>query len=205
MRVDEPTDGRNSNRTVSLVVDPTRNRDGSTTGTSSPNQPEPARIRTNPPEFHLRITMQDATTTGLQRLLDERAIIDTTIAYCWAIDTRRWDVLRDRVFLADATASLGSPLEGVERIVARIDFALSPLDTSQHMISNHDVTIDGDTATSRCYFHAQHVRRGAEGGPNYIVAGIYADDFLRTSAGWRIKHRTLTVLWTDGNMKVVRP
>ena len=148
--------------------------------------------------------MQDATTTGLQRLLDERAIIDTTIAYCWAIDTRRWDVLRDRVYLADATASLGSPLEGVERIVARIDFALSPLDTSQHMISNHDVTIDGDTATSRCYFHAQHVRRDAEGGPNYIVAGIYADDFLRTSAGWRIKHRTLTVLWTDGNMKVVR-
>ena len=195
MRVGEPTDGRNSNRTVSLSVDPTRNCDAPTTGTTDPN----------PPEFHPRITMQEATTTELQRLLDERAIIDTTIAYCWAIDPRRWDVLRDRVFLADATASLGSPLEGVERIIARIDFALSPLDTSQHMISNHDVTIAGDTATSRCYFQAQHVRRDAEDGPNYIVAGIYADDFLRTSAGWRIRHRTLTVLWTDGNTKVVRP
>lgn len=144
-------------------------------------------------------------TASLNQLVDERAIVDTTIAYCWAVDNRQWDVLRTRVFLPDATAALGSELEGIESIVSRIDFALSPLDTSQHMVSNHQVTIDGDTATSRCYFHAQHVRRAAIAGPNYIVAGIYTDDLVRTAAGWRIKHRDLKVLWTDGNTKVVRP
>ena len=138
-------------------------------------------------------------------LLDERAIIDTTIAYCWAIDNRQWDVLRTRVFLPDATAALGSELAGIESIVSRIDVALGPLDTSQHMISNHQIVIDGDTATCRCYLQAQHVRKAAEGGPNYIVAGIYTDDFVRTASGWRIKHRDLRVLWTDGNTKVVRP
>ncbi len=141
----------------------------------------------------------------LQQLLDERDIIDTTIAYTWAIDNRRWDVLRERVFLADATAALVTPLVGVESIISRIERALGMLDSSQHLIGNHQVTIDGDTATCRCYLQAQHVRQTAEGGPNYIVAGIYADDLVRTDAGWRIKHRDLQVLWTDGNTKVVRP
>ena len=141
----------------------------------------------------------------LRRLLDEKEIVDTTIAYCWGIDTRQWDVLRDRVFLNDSTAFLGSPLEGIGAITDRIQRALGMLDTSQHMVSNHQVTITGDTATSRCYFQAQHVRQAADGGPNYIVAGIYADDFIRTPAGWRIQDRTLTVLWTEGNMRVVRP
>lgn len=141
----------------------------------------------------------------LDQLRDERAIVDTTIAYCWAIDTRQWDVLRERVFLPESTAMLGSQLAGVESIVSRIASVLSPLDTSQHMVSNHQVTLGGDAATSRCYFHAQHVRGAADGGPNYVVAGIYADDLVRTTVGWRIKHRTLTVLWTEGNPKVVRP
>jgi SnoaL-like domain len=140
----------------------------------------------------------------LKQLLDERAIVATTIAYCWAIDNRQWDTLRERVFLADATAMLGSELDGIESIVSRIERALANLDVSQHMLSNHEVTIDGDTATSRCYFHAQHVRTSAEGSPNYIVAGIYADDFVRTDAGWRIKRRELKVLWTEGNERVPR-
>lgn len=141
----------------------------------------------------------------MQTLLDERAIINVTIAYCWAIDNRQWDVLRDQVFGPDATALLGSELSGIESIVARIDAALNVLDSSQHMVSNHQITIDGDTATARCYLQAQHVRKGAEGGPNYIVAGIYADTLVRTDRGWRIKRRDLNVLWTEGNTKVVRP
>ena len=139
----------------------------------------------------------------LQRLLDEREIIDTTIAYAVAIDARQWDVLRVRVFLPDATATLGRPLVGVESIVARIDKALSGLDSSHHLLGNHQVTIDEDTATCRCYFQAQHTRQAAEGGPNYIVAGVYADDLVRTSAGWRISHRDLHVVWSDGNTEVV--
>jgi 3-phenylpropionate/cinnamic acid dioxygenase small subunit len=141
----------------------------------------------------------------LQELLDERDIIDTTIAYCWAIDNRQWDVLRARVFLPTATAMLGSKLEGIESILSHINFTLSPLDTTQHMISNHQVTLDGDHATSRCYFHAQHVRKDASGGPSYIVAGIYTDDLVRTTSAWRIKHRDLLVLWTEGNPKVIHP
>jgi hypothetical protein len=136
---------------------------------------------------------------------DHQEIIDLTIAYCWAIDGRRFDDLRD-VFVPDAVADYaGTEHVGVDAIIARCSSALSPLDASQHMVNTHQVAVDGDTATSRCYFHAQHVRSAAPGGANYIVAGAYDDRLVRTAAGWRITHRTLTVRWTDGNLSVVRP
>ena len=71
-------------------------------------------------------------------------------------------------------------------------------------MSNHQVAIDGDAATCRCYFQAQHVRHGTEGGDNFIIAGRYEDRLVRTAGGWRIEHRVLTVDWTEGNPSVVR-
>lgn len=138
---------------------------------------------------------------------DRQAIVELAVAYCWALDTCDWDAL-DRVFTADATAVLGSPLlRSVEAIKQRVARALSPLDSSQHMVNTHQVDVDGDTATSRCYFHAQHVRcsAGAAGAsPNFIVAGRYEDRLVRTSDGWRIAHRELVTMWTEGNERVVR-
>jgi hypothetical protein len=138
-------------------------------------------------------------------LEDRLEIVDLTVAYCWALDTRSWSDL-DEVFLPDASAELAAPLlQGRDKIKARIRGALEPLDDSQHMVTNHQVAVDSDTATSRCYFHAQHVRRGLEGGENLIIAGRYEDDLKRTSAGWRISHRQLVVMWREGNPAVVNP
>ena len=136
---------------------------------------------------------------------DRLAIIDLTIAYCWALDTKDWPALRD-VFAADATADLASPmLSGVDEITARIAGALGSLDDSQHLVSNHQVVFDGrDDATCRCYLQAQHVRRGTAGGDNYIIAGRYEDTLVRTAVGWRITHRRLVPMWRDGNVAVVR-
>lgn len=135
---------------------------------------------------------------------DRVAIVDLTIAYCWAIDERNWPALH-HIFVPHATAELGNGTEnGVDAIVTRISGVLNPLDSSQHLVSNHQVHVEGDRATSRCYLQAQHVRRAAEGGRNYIVAGRYEDDLVRTPTGWRIAHRRLVVMWTDGNPRVVR-
>lgn len=135
---------------------------------------------------------------------DRQAVIDLTIAYTWAIDAHNWDALRG-IFLPDATALLVDERVGIDSIIERISTALSPLDDSQHLIGNHQVRLNGDTATCRCYLQAQHVRRAAEGGPNFIVAGRYEDEMVRTTEGWRIRRRVLVVTWTDGNPFVVRP
>ena len=129
---------------------------------------------------------------------DRQAIIDVTIAYCWALDEKRFDDLAD-VFLPDGVAIYaGARCEGVAAIAAFCKKALSRLDCSQHMVSNHQVAVDGDHATSRCYFHAQHVWEASPSGRNYIVAGRYEDQLSRSERGWRIKDRVLTVMWTEG-------
>jgi hypothetical protein len=142
---------------------------------------------------------------AVQILLDEREVVQIALRYCRALDTKDWALLDD-VFVADATAELGSPeqLVGIEAIRGRIRTALELLDDSQHLVGNHEVSIDGDRASHRCYLQAQHIRTAATGGPNYIVAGRYEDRLVRTAAGWRIAHRTLVVMWTDGNLAVTR-
>jgi ketosteroid isomerase-like protein len=141
----------------------------------------------------------------LRLLLDERDIVAVAHRYCRALDTKDWAVLRT-VFLEDATAQFGRPAIsiGIDAIVDRVRAALEHLDDSQHVVTNNEVAVDGDAATHRCYFQAQHVRKAAEGSPNYIVAGRYEDRLTRTGDGWRIAHRTLTVMWTEGNLDVVR-
>ena len=144
--------------------------------------------------------------TDLQALIDEREIRDLAFRYCRALDTKDWALL-DEVFVPDATGQLGTPttLVGIEAIRDRIRTALAHLDDSQHLVGNHEIAVDGDAATHRCYLQAQHIREAATGGPNYIVAGRYEDRLARTDVGWRITHRTLTVMWTDGNVAVAHP
>lgn len=136
---------------------------------------------------------------------DETAIIDLTIAYTWALDTKQFDELRN-VFTPDATGMLhGVACDDVDAIIARISTALVPLDGTQHLIGNQQVHVDGDTATCRTQLHSQHVRRGTEGGDNYIIGGTYEDRLVRTADGWRISHRTMAETWHSGNRAVVRP
>jgi hypothetical protein len=144
--------------------------------------------------------------TDLQTLIDERDIRNVAFRYCRALDTKDWALL-DEVFLPDATGELGTPttLVGIEAIRGRIRKALEHLDDSQHLVGNHEIDVTGDTATHRCYLQAQHIRAAAPGSPNYIVAGRYEDRLVRTSNGWRIAHRTLAVMWTEGNVTVAHP
>ena len=140
---------------------------------------------------------------ALQQLVDRQAIVDITVAYTYALDTKDWDAL-DRVFTPDATAFLTEELIGREAIKARVRRALEGLDVSQHLIGNHEIDITGDRATGRCYLQAQHVRDAAPGPPNFIVAGRYDDRYVRTPDGWRIERRELTIMWTEGNPAVAR-
>jgi hypothetical protein len=138
------------------------------------------------------------------RAEDERAVVALTVAYAWAIDTKRFEDLRD-VFAPSATADLVRDCPTVDDIVAWVSAVLQPLDASQHLVTNHQVSVDGERAACRCQVQAQHVRRGAEGGSTYVVGGHYEDDVVRTPEGWRLAHRRLVVTWTSGNPRVLRP
>lgn len=144
------------------------------------------------------------TGTGvLQTLLDRQEIAELCARYTAALDTKDWELLRSCFAAAPAFVHPGGRLDGWEQILARTSAALAPLTRSQHLLGNILVSVDGDRATSSCYFHAQHVRSGTPGGELYVIAGRYDDTLRRTDDGWRIAERVQTYLWRSGNRAVV--
>ncbi|MGE3621678.1 MAG: nuclear transport factor 2 family protein [Acidimicrobiia bacterium] len=141
---------------------------------------------------------------GLRRALDHVELFQLLSRYAVAIDTRDWELLAT-VFTPDAVAEYTvGRFEGFEAIRDLIAGNLGRLDASQHLIGSQVVTsLDGDTATTTCYLHAQHVRNGTPGGDQQVKAGYYTDRMVRTEAGWRIAHRLLTVTWETGNPAVL--
>ncbi|MEV8546498.1 nuclear transport factor 2 family protein [Streptomyces sp. NPDC051572] len=139
----------------------------------------------------------------IQELLDKQDITALLHRYSLALDTRDWALLEtcfraDAVFVTDGF----EPCDGFPVIRQAIETALGGLDQSQHYLTNVLVSLDVDTATVTSYLQAQHVRRSAQGDPNYVVAGIYRDEVVRTASGWYFARRTLQVTWTEGNPDV---
>lgn len=140
-----------------------------------------------------------------QELSDRLEIVDLLHRYAAGLDRRDWELLAS-VFTEDGVADYSSlelgVNEGPDTIVELCRGALGGLDATQHIITNERIEIDGDRARASCYFQAQHVFRGAPGGDNFIVAGTYEDELVRTTAGWRIERRTLIPTWFEGNASV---
>lgn len=142
--------------------------------------------------------------TDLQVAVDRSEVANLLARYAIALDTRDWALLAT-CFTPDATYRFAhtGDVTGVAEIVAVCRHSLEPLDASQHLVGAASIEVEGDHARSRCPFQAQHVRGGLDGGHLYIVAGTYRDELRRTEAGWRIEHRELQRVWTDGNPAVL--
>jgi 3-phenylpropionate/cinnamic acid dioxygenase small subunit len=142
----------------------------------------------------------------VRELGDRAAILDVVIAYATALDTRDWEALAG-LFTGDSRweyRASGEQVHGPEAIVARIRPALEHLDATQHSNSNHVITVHGDQAEHRCYYRAQHVRRGLPDGELFLGAGRYDDRLRRTPDGWRLTERVLVSSWSEGNPAVLR-
>jgi ketosteroid isomerase-like protein len=137
----------------------------------------------------------------LQNLLDRDAIHDVLVRYATSLDDRDWDRLAS-CFTEDAVADYGAGVfEGPEAIVGLCRQMLEPLEISQHLLGSFEITVTGGTASSRCYFHAQHVK----GGSNLIIAGTYADSLRSEDGRWLLQKRRLIVSWREGDPKVLEP
>lgn len=144
-------------------------------------------------------------TAQLRELTDRAAIIDLAVAYAAAVDNRDWDRLAT-LFADDAHWEYPAGRqrhEGPAAIVAYIGSAIENLDATQHLNGNHVVTVRGDDAEHSCYYHAQHIRRGAEGGDNFLAGGTYHDRLRRTPDGWRFVSRSIRGVWAEGNPAVL--
>lgn len=144
----------------------------------------------------------------LQTMVDRLEIEDVLTRYAWAIDSREFDGL-DEVFTPDAFVdytSAGGIKGKYPEVKAWLASVLPHFPAYQHLVTNKDIRIDGDTATSRSGFY-NPMGQQAEGGRMtfFFVGGEYHDKLVRTGDGWRIEERVEKTVWTDGNVPAAPP
>src|SRR3546814_3934336 len=64
------------------------------------------------------------------------------------------------------------------------DVVLAGFDATQHMVTNFDIRVDGDTAICRAHFRANHWIESRV----WTVWGNYRQQLIRAEKGWKIKH-----------------
>ena len=88
------------------------------------------------------------TVDPIRDLADRLAIGDLLTRYATAVDRRDWDLYRT-VFTSDAEidyTSAGGIAGTVDEVVEFLDSALSGFEMTQHLVSNVDTSVEGDTA-----------------------------------------------------------
>lgn len=134
-------------------------------------------------------------------LADRLAIDDQLTRYCRAIDTGEWDLL-DGIFTPDAVLDYTSS-GGIRGTFAEVKPWLAqvlPLFPIRlHYVTNREVEITGDAATSRAYLYNPMGTTSPEGKVTlFFTGGVYHDRWRRTADGWRIVERVEVEHWRDG-------
>ena len=133
---------------------------------------------------------------ALQDLLDERAIRDVLHRYARGVDRLYWELVRS-CFHTNAKLVYGQA-QTPEEFIAGASRGLPLYALTQHAVTNVQIEISGDTATSESYCLARHRTRGADGAPDsdFLWGGRYVDWHERRGGEWRIASRICIHEWT---------
>jgi len=131
-------------------------------------------------------------------------IIAVVNLYAFAVDTQRWELF-DRVFTEDAHLDFGGGYGWNDRASLKRDFALAHgmFKSTQHVTTNHLVTIETDRAHCISYVTGHFLRDLPGGTAMFESGGWYDDSLVRTAEGWRIAERICRMTWHQGNPEVM--
>jgi SnoaL-like protein len=132
---------------------------------------------------------------------DREQIVEALGAVAAALDSRDWDEVR-RWFTPD-THAYG--VVGHDALVEQLQAHLGGVGPTQHLLGNHRVSVDTDTARSLTYGRVHHVGTGPMDGSSYECMGEYDDHWTRTGEGWRISRRWFEIRISIGDFAVLRP
>jgi len=146
----------------------------------------------------------------LQWLLDRTAISDLLHSFARSLDTRDYPAYVDN-FAPGGAVELPDPMRPGGTIVLRRDEMLEQLPRSigryaatHHLSANHQIDIDADSARSRSYLQAVHVR-GPDPADHWSAGGWYDCDYVRLPAGWKFQRVRLCAVWLSGAPGPIRP
>lgn len=124
---------------------------------------------------------------------DRTDITDVLVRYATGIDRRDWPLFRT-VFTDDCVLDYGEigKWNGVDAVTEFMDQVHAMAGHTMHRLSNHAITVDGDTATARTYVDSLIMAQDNSSGVSGI--GFYDDELVRTADGWQIAQRRFTTV-----------
>lgn len=151
--------------------------------------------------------------TAVSRTDDWIEIYEISAAYARAIDAPDLERLV-ALFTADGVwcrPEIGVHWEGTDSLRAGLKRQIATaqggdaqlVHPSVHMITNPDITIEGDQARGEWYMLGMRLS-GQLPDPISPTCGTYSMRYRRTEAGWRIERLELTVLWSGAVDRVAQ-
>jgi len=133
-------------------------------------------------------------------LLDRMDIIDIHTRYATGVDRRDRELYRscftDEIELDMSDMGMGGPGRiSADVWVEQAISLVSAFESTQHIITNHVISIEGNRATCTSYLQAQHYNPQSM----YTVGGFYTNTLVRTPEGWKISKLKLTPVWTKSS------
>ena len=128
-------------------------------------------------------------------------------SYFRALDEKNFEVSHLQcIFTPDAEIIRpnGTAMVGPERIGNSHQESFARFRGSQHLLTGHDVTIDGEKAAVRANLVAMHLWANGQSDvnspENYFLAGsVITAQLVNTPEGWRISRMESRVIWRGGS------
>jgi len=141
--------------------------------------------------------------TELLRWLADRAEITELIsAYAHTVDSRDWAAWQN-LFTMDAYFEGRFEHLDKSELAGALESLFRDYPVTVHNMSSLAITIDGDTAHTRFYLYAIHLRREDEPFKHADVGGWYECDVRRTPDGWKFCGKQLLIKWAAGESLVL--
>ena len=138
----------------------------------------------------------------IEDLLAEREIYRNLVQFAQAMDDRNWSLL-DQITTEDIAADLGTGnVSGRADMIALMRQFLDQCGTTQHLLGNVLIDVDGDTARSQTYVADMHL--GGEGIEDitFRTLGRYLDKWRKVDGRWLICERVKENRATVGSLAV---
>jgi hypothetical protein len=133
---------------------------------------------------------------ALRRLADE---------YSRGVDTRDGERFAD-VFTPDGILAVYEPgadteslsYQGTEELISVVKL-IDNWNTTLHLMANHTVDIDGDTAEGLVYGITYHLKDGGveTKGEDTLMIMLYRDKYVKADGRWWIARRDVLRQWTE--------
>lgn len=153
--------------------------------------------------------MDDKYNSKIIELINKSEITSVVNSYFRALDERTFDAQHfATIFTTEAqvTRPNGASLIGPEEISASHQHSFARFESSQHLLTGHEISIQGNTAIVRVNLMAMHMWQGSNTNANkadnfFVAGGVIDAKLVQANGQWRISEVSNTVSWRAGGFK----